>query len=213
MKAPDERPLNKTLRTSIAPSIMNELRIGGFQTIGQLWKHFHSQNPKINSDSFRVELDELVRNGHIETVETRFIGFSNFLRSWTYGFRLWAFLIATLAALPVVEFLQAGFPLYIIRWIAATFLLLFAPGFALVWLLFPSRQRMSGLNRLTLTIAMSLFMVPAVGLIFNFTPLGIEPQPVAAALALLTIVFLFLGAHREYLLQARSPSPPVSNFV
>jgi uncharacterized membrane protein len=62
---------------------------------------------------------------------------------------------------------------------------------------------MSGFNRLGLTIAMSLFLVPAIGLVFNYTPLGIEPQPVAAALAALTITFLFLGAYREYIIQTR----------
>jgi len=182
---------------------MYELRTGSFETVGQLWERFHSQNPNINSDYFRVQLTELIRNGNVEIVETRPINFGDFLKSWRYGFRLWAFLIATLAALPVVEFVQAGFPLSVIRWTAATFLLLFAPGFAFVWMLFPSRQRISGFNRLGLTIAMSLFLVPAIGLVFNFTPLGIEPQPIAAALAALTIAFLFLGAHREYLTQAR----------
>jgi hypothetical protein len=180
---------------------MYELRIGGIQTVGQLWERFHSQTRKTNSDDFRVQLGELIRNGHVEIVETRLINFGDFLRSWRYGFRLWALLIATLAALPIVEFMQAEFPLSVIRWTAATFLLLFAPGFALVWVLFPSRQRMSGFNRLALTIAMSLFLVPAIGLIFNFTPLGIEPKPVAAALAVLTIAFLFLGAYREYIIQ------------
>ena len=179
------------------------MRSRGFETVGQLWERFHSKNVKTNSDYFRVQLDELIRNGHVEIVEPHLIGFSDFLKSWRYGFRLWAFLVATLAALPIVEFMQAGFPLSVIRWTAATFLLLFAPGFAFVWVLFPSRQRMSGFNRLGLTIAMSLFLVPAIGLVFNYTPLGIEPQPVAAALAALTITFLFLGAYREYIIQAR----------
>ena len=203
MATSDDRPTNKTLRASFAPQIMYELRSAGFETVGQLWERLHSQNVKTNSDYFRVQLGELIRNGHVETVEPRLIEFSDFLKSWRYGFRLWALLIATATALPIVEFMQAGFPISIIRWTAATFLLLFAPGFAFVWVLFPSRQRVSGFNRLGLTIAMSLFLVPAIGLVFNFTPLGIEPQPVAAALAALTITFLFLGACREYLLQAR----------
>jgi len=203
LTASDELPMNKTLRTSFASLIMYDLRIGGFETVGQLWERFHSQNPKTNSNYFRVQLGELMRNGHVEIVETPLINFDDFLRSWRYGFRLWALLIATLAALPIVEFMQAGFPLIVIRWTAATFLLLFAPGFAFVWVLFPSRQRMSGFNRLGLTIAMSLFLVPAIGLVFHFTPLGIEPQPVAAALAALTVTFLLLGAYREYVIQTR----------
>jgi len=182
---------------------MYELRLGGFETVGQLWEQFHSQNPNINSDYFRVELGELMRNGHVEIVEPRLISFDDFLRSWTYGFRFWAMLIATLATLPIVEVVQAGFPVSVIRWTAATFLLVFAPGFAFVWVLFPSRQRMSGFNRLGLTIATSLFLVPAIGLVFNFTPLGIDPQLVAVALAALTITFLSLGAYREYLVQTR----------
>jgi uncharacterized membrane protein len=36
-------------------------------------------------------------------------------------------------------------------------------------------------------------------LVLNYTPIGIEPQPIAAILTLLTVVLLFVGAYREFL--------------
>ena len=52
---------------------------------------------------------------------------------------------------------------------------------------------------LALAIAMSIFMVPAIGLVLNYTPLGIDPRTIAAILIVLTIVLLFGGAYREFL--------------
>jgi hypothetical protein len=180
---------------------MNELRAGGVQTTRQLSQRVHSKYSDVDFDmeDLRVEIKKLMDNGFVESVEPILTEFGEYLRSWRYGFRLWAFLGATIFVFPIVEFLQASFPLAVVRWAAATFLVLFAPGFALVWVLFPSRWRMSGLNRLALTIAMSLFMVPAIGLVLNYTPVEIEPQPIAAILTLLTIGLLFVGAYREFL--------------
>lgn len=192
--------MNKTFRSSFTPIIMNELQTGRIETVDELWDRLRAQYPKLDFDSFRIELRELMGGGYVEIVEPVFADFAGYLKSWRYGVRAWALLVLTLVTLSVVELLQAPFPLAVIRWTAATFLLLYAPGFAIVWVLFPSRQRMSGLNRLALTIAMSLFTVPAVGLLFNYTPVGIEAQPIAAVIAALTVLSLFFGAYREFLL-------------
>jgi hypothetical protein len=179
---------------------MSELRVGGMQTMSELSERIHLKYSNVDFDfeDLRLEIGKLMSNGHLESVEPSLMNFGDYLKSWRYGFRFWAFVIAMLSAFPIVEFLQAQFPLVAVRWVAATFLVLFAPGFALVWVLFPSRQRMSGLNRLTLTIAMSIFMVPATGLILNDTPIGIEARPIAAILFVLTVGLLFGGAYREF---------------
>ena len=180
---------------------MNELRVGGMQTMTQLSERVHSKYSNVDFDfeGLRVEIRRLISNGYVESVGPSPTNFSHYLGSWNYGFRLWAFVVAMLFVFPIVEFLQVGFPLIVVRWVAATFLVLFAPGFALVWVLFPSRRLMSGLNRLALTIAMSIFMVPATGLVLNYTPIGIDPRTIAAILIVVTIGLLFGGAYREFL--------------
>lgn len=166
----------------------------------QLSQRIHSKYSNVDFDpeGLRLEIVKLVGNGLVESVEPGLTNFGDYLKSWRYGVRIWAFVVIMMVVFPIVEFLQAGFPLVVARWVAATFLVLVAPGFALVWVLFPSRERMTGLNRFALTIAMSLFMVPVVGLILNYTPIGIEPQPIAAILAVLTICLLMVGAYREF---------------
>ena len=193
--------MNKTLRSSLAALIMNELRADGAQTMSELSRRLHSKYSEVDFDfeDLRLEIKKLIDRGFAEWIDSSLINFAEYLRSWRYGFRLWAFLGAVILVFPIVEFLQVGFPFVVIRWVAATFLVLVAPGFALTWVLFPSRHRMSGLDRLALTIAMSLFMVPAIGLVLNYTPVGIEPQPIAGILTALTISLLFVGAYREFL--------------
>ena len=54
------------------------------------------------------------------------------------------------------------------------------------------------LTRITLSIGLSLALVPLTGLVLNYTPFGIRLVPVAFSLSLLTISFLFLGAWRKH---------------
>jgi uncharacterized membrane protein len=137
-------------------------------------------------------------SGYLETSEPKLNNFRDYLRSWRFGYRVWILLGTTIAALTMVEFLQVSFPLSIVNWIAGTFLVLFAPGYALVWALFPSKQSLSNLNRFVLTVAMSLFLVPSIGILLNFSPIGIRPGPIAWILGFLTLGLLVLGAYREY---------------
>ena len=166
--------------------------------MSHLSERIHSKYSNIDFDfeDLRLEIRRLIRNGYVESVAPSPTDFGDYLRSWSYGFRFWSFVVATLFVFPIVEFLQVGFPLIVVRWVAATFLVLFAPGYAFVWVLFPSR--MSKLNRLALAIAMSIFMVPAIGLVLNYTSVGIDPGPIAAILVVLTIGLLFGGAYREF---------------
>jgi uncharacterized membrane protein len=158
-------------------------------------------------DTFREELIELMSSNVVRVHEPPCVDFRNYLSSWNYGLRLWTFMALTLAALATVQFLESAFPLAAARWAAGTFLVLFAPGYALVWALFPSRRHPSGLNRFALSVAMSLFMVPAVGMVFNYTPIGIQPGPIAIGLGAITLVLLAIGAFREFLAM-RVESPP-----
>ncbi|MCC6050331.1 MAG: DUF1616 domain-containing protein, partial [Thermofilum sp.] len=53
------------------------------------------------------------------------------------------------------------------------------------------------LERLALSIGLSLALVPLVGLLLNYTPFGIRLYPVLASLSLLTLCLTFIGAWRK----------------
>ena len=61
--------------------------------------------------------------------------------------------------------------------------LLFFPGYALVAALFPKREGMDGIERIALSFGLSIAVVPLIGLILNYTPLGIRLEPVLYSVA------------------------------
>ena len=75
--------------------------------------------------------------------------------------------------------------------------LLFFPGYAIVLALFPRRQQISGIERVGLSLGMSVAVVPLIGLILNSTPWGIRLEPVLYATATFTLVTSGIGWFRQ----------------
>lgn len=75
--------------------------------------------------------------------------------------------------------------------------ILFAPGYALTAVLFPEREgapgkqgrTISGLERLALSLGLSIAVVPLVGLLLNLTTWGIRLGPIVISLGTLTLAF------------------------
>ena len=62
------------------------------------------------------------------------------------------------------------------------FLLLF-PGYALMAVLFPKREAMSGIEWAALSFGMSIAAVPIIGLILNYTQWGVRLEPTLYSIA------------------------------
>jgi Predicted membrane protein len=115
-----------------------------------------------------------------------------------YSLWLWtvaALVLATFALVAATE--GAGGPLLPLRYVLGTVFVLFLPGYALVEALYPRGDELSPLERLALSIGLSLALVPLVGLLLNYTPFGIRLYPVLASLSLLTLCLTFIGAWRK----------------
>ena len=80
-----------------------------------------------------------------------------------------------------------------VRYVFGSLFVLYLPGAALIELLYPRREDLSQLERLALSIGLSLALVPLVGLILNYTPWGIRLNPIIISLTILTLG-LSLGA-------------------
>jgi len=175
-----------------------EVKRKGGMTVGELWQSIRSIRPERRFEDFLNELQTAQSQGVLKMEEPPIHTFRDYVKCWRYGFRAWLTAVSVIASLPIVELLQVSYPWVAIRWVAGTFLVLIAPGYTFTWTLFPSREKTAGLNRLALTIAMSLFLVPATGLLLNYTPFGIRAEPIAAILGVLSLLFLYVGMHREF---------------
>jgi hypothetical protein len=113
--------------------------------------------------------------------------------------------VSTVAA--VFSIGEEAYPLTYVRQILGIIFVLFLPGYAFIKLLFPSKmpvifnaniEIMDNIERIALSLGMSLALVPMVGLILNYTPWGIRLAPITISLLSLTLIFAAAAVIREY---------------
>ncbi|UCE97110.1 MAG: DUF1616 domain-containing protein [Dehalococcoidia bacterium] len=67
----------------------------------------------------------------------------------------------------------AFIPLLVLRIILGLPFLLFSPGYSLILALFPKKDQITGVERVALSFGLSIAIVPLIGLVLNYTPMGI----------------------------------------
>ena len=69
---------------------------------------------------------------------------------------------------------------------------------SLIEALYPVESELSPLERVALSIGLSLALVPLVGLVLNYTPWGIRLTPILISLTILTVGLLAVASYRKY---------------
>ena len=108
------------------------------------------------------------------------------------GLILINFLTAGLIA--VVMFLPAG----LLRSVLVVPFLLLFPGYALMAAIFPKKGTIDTVERIVLSVVLSLVIDALIGLVLNYTPWGIRLEPVMYAL----VAFLFLASTVAWIREA-----------
>ncbi len=205
---------SKELRTAILEITKKQ----NPETVEQLTRQVHEQFPSFLNQQILDEILVLQHEGEIrlsqvQPLPTNFVGYLKTSKSSWY----WITLATTLAAvLSVFSIPESAYPFVIVRYILGVIFILWLPGYAFIKALFPNRLPVSfarilgtsGRNldiveRVVLSIGMSLALVPIVGLLLNYTPWGIRLTPVTLSLAALTFAFSTAAILREY--QMREP--------
>jgi uncharacterized membrane protein len=75
--------------------------------------------------------------------------------------------------------------------------ILFFPGYTLICALFPKKKDLDGVERVALSIGLSLAVVPLIGLALNYTPWGIRLNPILVSLFLFTFSMSIATAYRR----------------
>lgn len=113
---------------------------------------------------------------------------------------LWFWTLLSLAAstAAVVWVTENGFTsLLPLRYVLGSIAVLFLPGYSLIEALYPKMGDLDPLERLALSIGLSLALVPLVGLLLNYTPFGIRLWPVVASLEVLIAALALTAAYRK----------------
>jgi len=106
--------------------------------------------------------------------------------------------LATLLLVAVIVIWPAGFLRIIL---GLPFILLF-PGYTVIAALYPRKSDLGGVERLGLSLALSLATVAFIGLILNLTPQGIRLYPALISSSAFTVVISLLAWRRRRRLPA-----------
>jgi hypothetical protein len=122
----------------------------------------------------------------------------DYLRFWERNLPLYLSLTVSLGTLLVVYAFPDDFPLVVFRWVLGSVFVLFIPGYVAVEALFPGGRELDGIERLALSVGLSLALVPLVGLLLNYTPWGIRLDPIMVSLTILTIGLALVAFARRF---------------
>lgn len=103
-----------------------------------------------------------------------------------------AIVVITLILFPVIAFTTGP-----LRIALGLLFIIFFPGYTLLSTLFPKQDDLGNVERLALSLGLSIAIVPLIGLILNFTPWGIQLYPIAISIAIFIIVTSGVGWYRQ----------------
>jgi uncharacterized membrane protein len=114
------------------------------------------------------------------------------------------FIITTMIAVFTIP--ETVTPIVYLRNVLGAILILFLPGYAFIRVLFPlkvplenSKQNLTTIERVSLSVGMSLAINFTIGLILNYTPWGLNLTSIALGILALAVVFATVALLREYL--------------
>lgn len=115
-------------------------------------------------------------------------------------YSLWLWVSISIVALVFISIVLSSISLYImyIRYIVGSILVLFLPGYVTIEALYPKKEDLSPIERLALSIGLSLAITPLIGLILNYTPWGIRLGSILLSLSIYIVLICFIASYRKY---------------
>jgi hypothetical protein len=114
-------------------------------------------------------------------------------------------ILAIITTILVFTVPEDAYPFIYARYILGSIFVLWMPGYAFIKALFPTKlpiqtssPELDNLERIALSIGMSLALVPIMGLLLNYTPWGIRLTPITLSLLALTLTFATVAVIREH---------------
>jgi len=130
--------------------------------------------------------------------------FGTYLRTNAYWY--WMTIILSIAtALAIFMISEDVYPIVYVRYVLGSVFVLYLPGYTFIKALFPtqvpfktSSENLDSIERVALSVGMSIALVPLTGLFLNYTPWGIRTTPVTLSLLALTLIFATAAMIREH---------------
>jgi hypothetical protein len=183
------------------------------ETIQQLIDHIQtiSERPKqeILNRITRLQQEEKIRLKPAETQQPQKL--TSYLTSNHARWYWITIVITVVTAIVVLAVPESASPIVYLRNILGTLYVLGLPGYAFIKALFPqnlpfskiphspstAEKELDIIERIALSIGMSIALVPIVGLLLYYSPLRLNLEPTVLSIMALTIVFATAAVIRE----------------
>ena len=151
-------------------------------------------------DDITREIRDLQEKGLVVLEESTISieSLSGFLSSRKSLWFWFAVCLALLAFVSILFFPETGTPLSYLRYVFGFVLAVFLPGYLLTETLFPRKNAVDEIERLTLSIGLSFAITALVGLFLSFTPFGLTLTTALLGLGSIVIVSALAALNRKY---------------
>jgi len=124
----------------------------------------------------------------------------------------WIIILLAIATTTLVFTIpENAYPLIYARYVLGSIFILWLPGYTFIKALFPAKE-LDSIERVALSIGMSLALVPITGLLLNYTPWGIRITPVTLSLLALTVTFATAAIIREHQAKTKEVSSNATKY-
>jgi len=174
------------------------LEMNGPMSVKDLYEGLRIVNPSISEAevvdiAFRLAENDKAK---LEDTPTGGRSFAEYLKLLDRN--IWLYVLLALSFLTSLAIYVLPSEFEVLRWVLGGIFVLLFPGYAGVQVLFPESNGMSLIERLALSVALSMAFVPLVGFLLNYTPWGIALNPVIISLVLLTLGLSAIALYRRY---------------
>jgi len=195
---------DRTTDSSIKEHVLSVVKNQKPATVGQLVK-IVQQKHLLKQQEIMDVLAQLENEGRIHFTKKEPYTKLTLMEYALSSKAAWFWVTITVAAATSIAAFtipEDAFPLVYVRYVLGTVFILWVPGYALVKALFPTKKEMDSIERVALSMGLSLALVPIVGLILNYTSWGIRLTPIILSLLALTLALAAAALMREYQISA-----------
>jgi hypothetical protein len=125
--------------------------------------------------------------------------------------------VATITVAIVFTVPEDFYPWSYLRNVLGIIFVLWLPGYTFTKALFPVRmpirtstENLETIVRIALSLGMSIALVPIIGLLLYYTPLGLSVTPIVLSLFALTFVFATVAIAREHQAKTKMQAYPIT---
>jgi hypothetical protein len=183
------------------------------ETVSQLARLVKETSPA-SEQEILDKIIQLQNDGRLQLTQqpqlARALSLGAYLKTYDAAW-YWTALALTLASIAAIFTIPADLQPYVfIRYVLGIIFILWLPGYTFIKALFPrpppskpatsltgTVQNLDAIERIALSIGLSLALVPITGLLLNYTPWGITLTPTVLSLAALTLASATAAVLRE----------------